>query len=51
MHRAAVDNDCPGIHAMGLFIADIVPFIAEYESFANPQECDWLLPLELSATR
>jgi len=38
MHRAAVDNDYPGIHVMGLFVADIVPLIAEYESFANPQD-------------
>lgn len=35
-HRAAVDNNFPGITGLGLFAADIVPFVAEYASFANP---------------
>ncbi|KAF2167529.1 hypothetical protein M409DRAFT_22336 [Zasmidium cellare ATCC 36951] len=36
MHRAAVDNNFPGITGLGFFAADIVPFIAEYASFSNP---------------
>ena len=36
MHRAAVDNNFPGIDAMGLFVADIVPIVAEYAAFSNP---------------
>lgn len=35
-HRAAVDNNFPGITGLGFFAADIVPFITEYASFANP---------------
>lgn len=34
-HRAAVDNDFPGITGLGLYVADIVRFVAEYASFAN----------------
>ncbi|KAK4500865.1 hypothetical protein PRZ48_009057 [Zasmidium cellare] len=36
MHRAAVDDNFPGITGMGFFAADIVPYIAEYASFTNP---------------
>ncbi|MCJ1395261.1 hypothetical protein MMC18_008145 [Xylographa bjoerkii] len=36
MHRAAVSIDkFPGITALGVFLADIVPFVEEYASFAN----------------
>lgn len=38
MHRAAVDNNFTGIDPLGVFVADIVPFEAEYASFANPTD-------------
>jgi hypothetical protein len=34
-HRAAVDNNFPGITGLGFFAADIVPIVAEYASFAR----------------
>ena len=37
MHRAAVSiKEFPGITALGLFLADIVPFVEEFASFATP---------------
>lgn len=40
MQRAAVDishGGFPFVKAAGLFVADIVPIVDEYESFSNPR--------------
>ena len=39
MHRAAVSIDqFPKINALGVWLADIVPFVEEFASFSNPND-------------